>query len=69
MDQCIVGYNLQPPDVHSMALCQTCEQDKLIAKPSSWKFLHELPPMILRLHGDICGSMYSMFGPFRYFLI
>ena len=52
-----------------MTLCQACVQGKLIARPSLWKLPNELPPMLSRLHGDICGPITPMSGPFRYFLV
>ena len=66
---CVVGHNLQPASVNSMSLCEACVQGKLIAKPSLYKLPHELPPMLSRLHGDICGPITPMSGPFRYFLV
>jgi len=65
----IVGHNLQPGDTNSMALCQACVQGKLIAKPSVWILPHKLPPMLSRLHDDICGPINPMSGPFQYFFI
>jgi len=62
--QCIIGHNLHPTDVNSMTQCTTCVQDKLIASPSLWKLSNELPPMLSRLHGDICGPITPMSGPF-----
>lgn len=61
---CIAGHNLQPAHVSSLTFCQACVQGKLIAKPSLWHLPHELPPMLLRLHGDICSRITPMSEPF-----
>ena len=66
---CTAGHNLLPAAVNYMPLCQACVQGKLIAKPSPWTLPHELPPMLSRLHGDICGPISPMSGPFQYFLV
>jgi len=65
----VIGHNLHPTDVNSMTQCNTCVQDKLIARSSLWKLSDELPLMLLRLHGDICGPITPMSGPIWYFLV
>lgn len=52
-----------------MELCCACVQGKMITWPSIWKLPQELPPMLERLHGDICGPINPISGPFRYFLV
>lgn len=67
--RCITGHNLKPVDVDSIELCRACVQGKMITRPSIWKLPQELPPMLERLHGDICGPINPILGPFRYFLV
>lgn len=66
---CITGHNLKSADVDSMELCRAYVQGKMITRPSIWKLPQELPPMLERLHGDICGPINPISRPFRYFLV
>jgi hypothetical protein len=50
-------------------LCATCSQGKLVIRPSQAKVRTEFPRFLERIQGDICGSIHSPCGPFRYFIV
>ena len=42
---------------------------KLIIRPSLNKIAIETPKFLERIHGDICGSISPVSGPFIYFMV
>ena len=49
--------------------CAACLQGKLIVKPSFSKVTFESLVFLERIHEDICGSIHTPCGPFRYFMV
>lgn len=64
----LAGHNLCPSDAAKLGSCDACAQGKMIKRPSRWKLPSELPQMLQRLQGDVCGPINPSSGPFRYFL-
>ena len=58
--------NILLPNEYS---CVACSQGKLIVKPSFNKVTFELSIFLERIHGDICGPIHSLCGPFHYFMV
>ena len=56
-------------DANKVRVCTACTQGKLIQRPSRWKLSIKLPPLLHRLHGNICGPITPASGPFKYFLV
>jgi hypothetical protein len=50
-------------------ICTVCATRKLILRPSSLKIHTEPLKFLERIHGDICGPIQSISGPFRYFMV
>jgi hypothetical protein len=50
-------------------MCIACATGKLILRPSPIKIKVEPLKFLERIQGDICGSIKSLSGPFRYFMI
>jgi hypothetical protein len=50
-------------------ICTTCAIGKLILRPSPLKIHTEPQKLLQRIHGDICGPLQPISGPFRYFIV
>jgi hypothetical protein len=61
----------EPEDssIQGKSPCATCSQGKLVIRPSQAKVGTESPRFLERIQGDICGSIHSPCGPFRYFIV
>ena len=65
----LIGHEVCTSNANKVGACEACVQGKLILKPSCWKLPSELPPLLQRLQGDICGPITLASRPFRYFLV
>ena len=65
------GHNLKTKDFPNQEdfVCADCAKGKLILRPSYLKVKVESPVFLERIHGDICGPINPMSGPFRYFMV
>ena len=63
------GHTLTATDANKVTTCEACIQGKMIKRPSQWQLPTELPPLLHRLQGDICGPINPPSGPFWYFLV
>ena len=50
-------------------VCTACATGKLILRPSYLKIKAEPLTFLERIQGDICGPIYPLIGPFRYFMV
>jgi hypothetical protein len=50
-------------------ICMTCAIEKLILRPSPLKIYTEPLKFLKRIHGDICGPIHPISGPFMYFMV
>jgi hypothetical protein len=50
-------------------VCTSCAMGNLILYPSPLKIHAESLRYLERIQGDICGSIQSLCGPFRYFMV
>ena len=63
------GHNLQVSNLlKGMKPCKFCALGKFVSRHHKWKLPHELPIMLQRNQGDICGPIDPPCKPFRYFL-
>ena len=65
----LIRHEVCTSDANKVGACEAYAQGKLILKPSYWKLLSELPPLLQQLQGEICGPITLASGPFRYFLV
>ena len=63
------GHGIKSTQIPKEFLCVSCAKGKLITKPSYLKVKSESPSFLQRLHGDICGPIHPLSGPFRYFMV
>ena len=62
-------HNLQVSHLlKGMKPCEFCALRKFVSRSHKWKLPHELPVMLQRIQGDICGRIHPPCGPFKYFL-
>jgi hypothetical protein len=50
-------------------ICTACATRKLILRPSPLKIHTKLQKFLERIHGDICGPIQPISGPFSYFMV
>ena len=63
------GHTLHSSDVEKIGACGACSQGKFSLRASKWRLRTELPPMLERLQGDVCGPIVPPLGPFQYFFV
>jgi hypothetical protein len=64
-----IGYNLNKFPKTSDFICTGCATRKLILRPLPLKIHTEPLKFLERIHGDICGPIQPISGPFKYFMI
>jgi hypothetical protein len=64
-------HNLKTKDFPNQQdfVCADCAKGKLILTPSYLNVKAKSPVFLERMHGDICGPVNQMSGPFRYFMV
>jgi hypothetical protein len=66
-----IGHNLKEAKFPKTSnfICTACATGKLILRPSPLKIHREPLKFLERIHGDICGLIQPISGPFKYFMV
>jgi hypothetical protein len=68
IDNC-TSHNLNKFPKTSDFICMACATGKLILRHPSLKIHTEPLKFLKRIHGDICGQIQPISGPFSYFMV